>query len=295
MGEYRGFNFGPILGPNKGIGATSSGRWLHIYRPASPLAPGRNEWVWIDGAEGGFGGGGIDPDPGGWSGGGGSGGKGGGGGGRGGVHLGPTWVLAPDSLYGQPGQSGPTCSKEQQKAILEAYERVMASPKWRDLLSQFEGLLGCMVLKWDGVRITCTSMQMRDNPVLGFDPDRRFLTFAYGDLDAASPDWLELRLVQQLVYACGGDIFEAYAITGRYCNCLFKEVASNLAKQSMKRGAEVFETPDGPYIEGQWLRWDPKVGEIRLLKNGAIFFPDPMYDNRNPAQLRKLRQWFQLR
>lgn len=60
MNEYKGFNFGPELGPIKnGSSNEPFARWVHVYREASPLEPGVNEWLWYDNPDGGFGGGAL--------------------------------------------------------------------------------------------------------------------------------------------------------------------------------------------------------------------------------------------
>ncbi len=293
--SFRGLLSGPVLGPvGPKLPGTPSGRWVHIYREPTPLLWGVNKWLWFDDPEHlGGGGGGVDfpPDPGG---------GGGGSSGGGGIRFprdprlgqdGPEWILEdPGPAPGPPTKA--TCDERQRLRIEAAYWRVLASPEWQAIFAKFAGLSDCIRFSWDHVKIQCNHSSLLQHPHLNFADRPDILTFSDVDVDAATDDWLEVRMVQQLVRFCGGTILDAYAIAQMRGDFLFVEFNRKSNLELLMNSAKSDNGSGHQYYIGTWVYWDPATGEIYFLNPfGQRLIPNPSLPK--PVQNR-IRGWYRL-
>lgn len=195
--------------------------------------------------------------------------------------TGPKWAIDPKT-------GKPYCDEAARKRIEAAYYWLTQSIDAYRLISTFDGLGACVAKKWRGASAICHDLSIPEMAEKSFqkvdesDLDTRPFTFSTRELATASDEFLGMRVLQQLIWRCGGTLIDAYAIAILLDPGHAYPLDLQIGMDRVRHAAE-FVPPNegGPYYRGKWVIWNYLKGEIyNMNRPGVSIIPSKAWSSR---------------
>lgn len=162
------------------------------------------------------------------------------------------------------------------KNISKAHWDLTTNYEWLKLFRQYPGLSDCISSNWAGIAIECVDFDIDKEWLRRFDPERKKMIFNKKDLQGNRGVYLVERLLQQIIWMCGGRLLDAYVIpmlldeSGEF----FEELIHGPVRIGLTRDAErIGEYGEPVKYDGKWIEWDPQKGQMfnKSMPGRALF------------------------